>query len=89
MIMGSVSGWLMLQGMMARPRAIFGAHEFGGDLLGDGGAEVLAGMLAAHEPGQFFALGAGGAQGGQVFLAAQVLADGDVFHFRGDDALRA
>jgi hypothetical protein len=87
MIMGSVSGWLMLQGMMARPRATSARTNSGVISSGMAGAEVLAGMLAAHELGQFLALGTGGAQGGQVFLAAQVLADGDVFHLRGDDAL--
>jgi hypothetical protein len=32
-------------------------------------------------------LGTGGAQGGHVLLEAHVFPDGDVLHFRGDDAL--
>jgi hypothetical protein len=64
MIIGSTSGWLMLCGMMARPRAISCRDE-----VGDGGAEVLA-----------------VADAGAVLLAAQVLADGDIFHLGRDDA---
>jgi hypothetical protein len=58
----------MLAGMMARPRAIFLAHELGRHEVGDGGAEVLAVADARA-----------------VLLAAQVLADGDIFHLGGDD----
>jgi hypothetical protein len=39
MIIGSSSAWLMLDGMMARPRAISLADEFGRDVFGDVGAE--------------------------------------------------
>ncbi len=49
------------------------AHEFGRDLLGHRLAEVLAGMLLEHHLGKAVAL--------------LVLADGDVFHLRRDDAL--
>ena len=42
MIIGSSSAWLMLAGMIARPRAIFATHEFRRDVLGDRGAEALA-----------------------------------------------
>ena len=55
MIIGSLSGWLMLFGMMARPRAISLTDEFRGDFFRDAGAEVLAGVLAAEQGSHFFA----------------------------------
>ncbi len=66
---GSASGWLMFDGMMARPRAISSRTNSGGDEVGDAGAEVLA-------------VARGGERGG----AAEVLADGDIFHLGRDDA---
>ena len=48
MIIGSSSGWLMLAGMMARPRATSRADEFGGDFGWDAGAEGFAGVLVAE-----------------------------------------
>src|SRR5574340_430574 len=77
MIIGSVSGWLMLLGMMARPRATSSRTNSG---------VISSGVLAAHQLGQLGALGAAGAQGFQVGAALQVFPDGDVFHLRGDDA---
>ncbi|MCY1302291.1 hypothetical protein D9M68_527630 [compost metagenome] len=53
----------------------FLADEFGGDLLGDGRAEAVPGVLLLEQ--------AGLARLGEL----HVLADGDVFHLRGDDAL--
>ncbi|MNZ48835.1 hypothetical protein D3C78_665880 [compost metagenome] len=53
----------------------FLAHEFGGDLFGDVGAEAVAGVLLLEQ-----ASSAG-------LLQLHVLADGDVFHLGGDDAL--
>ena len=47
-IIGSDSGWLMLAGMIARPRATSVANEFGSDFVRDFGAERLAGMLLAQ-----------------------------------------
>jgi hypothetical protein len=85
MIIGSVSGWLMLRDDGAAARN-FAAHEFRRDFMRDGGAEVLAGMLAAHQVGQLFTLRAGFAQVVQIHLTLHVLADGNVFHFRRDDA---
>jgi hypothetical protein len=72
MIIGSDSGWLMLLGMMARPRAISSRTNSGRDHARNRGAETLAGMLLAQ----------------QVFEAVELLvfADRHVFHFRGDDA---
>ena len=71
MAIGSSSPWLMLAGMMARPRATSSRTNSGVHEVGDRGAEVLA---VADE--------------GVALLAAQVLADGDVFHLRRDDAAR-
>ncbi|MOA04909.1 hypothetical protein D3C78_1244820 [compost metagenome] len=53
----------------------FLADELGGDFLGNGGAEAVAGVLRIEQTG-----GAG-------FLQLHVLADGDVFHLRRNDAL--
>ncbi|MNQ81991.1 hypothetical protein D3C85_970300 [compost metagenome] len=53
----------------------FLADEFGGDFLGNAGAEAVARMLRIEQTG-----GAG-------FLQLHVLADGDVFHLRRNDAL--
>src|SRR3546814_142286 len=47
----------------------FVAHEFGGDVIGDFGAEVLAVTDVLAE-----------------LFAAEILADGDIFHLGGDDA---
>ncbi|MNZ61085.1 hypothetical protein D3C78_791700 [compost metagenome] len=49
--------------------------ELGGDFLGDAGTEAVARVLLVEQAG-----GAG-------FLQLHVLADGDVFHLGGDDAL--
>jgi hypothetical protein len=59
MIIGSLSGWLMLLGMMARPRAISLRTNSGVISSGNAGAEVLAGVLAAEQGGHFFAHFAG------------------------------
>ena len=55
----------------------FGADEFGGDEIRDAGAEGFAPKLACGGLGV----------GWGVTLAAEVFADGDVFHLRRDDAL--
>jgi hypothetical protein len=62
------------------------AHELGRDFRGNGGAERLATMLAAHQLGELRAFRARSAQLGQVLAAAQVLADGDVLHLGRDEA---
>jgi hypothetical protein len=46
MIIGSSSGWLMLAGMMARPRATSSRTNSGVMLIRQRGAEGLAGLLA-------------------------------------------
>ena len=86
MIIGSLSGWLMLAGMMARPARDLVAHEFRRDLGRDRRAEGFAAVLAAHELGHLLSQGAGGAQLLEVLAAAQVLADGDELHLRRDEA---
>ncbi|MNQ58908.1 hypothetical protein D3C85_731270 [compost metagenome] len=53
----------------------FLADELGGDFLRDARTEAVAGVLGVEQAG-----GAG-------LLQLEVLADGDVFHLRGDDAL--
>ncbi len=73
MIIGSLSGWLMLFGRMARPRAISSRTNSG---------VMTFGMLAPKaSPGCCFS---------SVRIAHRVqplvLADGDVFHLRRDDA---
>ena len=73
MMTGSSSGWLMLAGMMARPRAISLADEFRRDEVGNLRAEVLA-------------VGATFGRAFQRLRAAEVLAMRDVDHFFGDDA---
>ena len=52
MIIGSSSGWLMLPGMIARPRATSSRTNSGVIDGGDRGAEALARMLARHAVGQ-------------------------------------
>ena len=49
MIIGSVSGWLMLFGMIARPRATSSRTNSGVIDVGDRRAEALAGMLPRHD----------------------------------------
>jgi hypothetical protein len=75
MIIGSSSGWLMLAGMMARPRATSSRTNSG---------VISAGMLAPK-------LLPGGACRCRLVasmqLGALVLADGDVLHLRRDDPL--
>ena len=66
---GSSSPWLMLAGMMARPRAISSRTNSG--VTKSGIAAPKSSPSRMH---------------GGVGLAAQVLADGDVFHLRRDDA---
>ena len=74
MMVGSSSGWLMLAGMMARPRADLVADEFGGDELRDGGAEILAvGAARSATPSA-------------ACRAPEILAMGDVDHLLGDEA---
>ena len=70
---GSSSAWLMLAGMMARPRATSRAHELRRDEQRHRGAEALAVLLRP-----FGAV--------ELLLAAHVLALGDVDHLLGDDA---
>ena len=48
MIIGSDSGWLMLAGMMARPRATSRSHELRRDQVRDRGAEALA-LVLLHQ----------------------------------------
>ena len=49
MIIGSLSGWLMLFRDDGAAAGDFAAHEFRGDFLGNAGAEVLARVLAAEQ----------------------------------------
>ena len=72
MMTGSSSGWLMLAGMMARPRAISSRTNSGVMKAGNVGAEILA--VGAAFRGAF-----------QHLLAAEVFAVRDVDHFLGDD----
>ena len=55
MIIGSVSGWLMLAGMMARPRAISSRTNSGVISIGNGGAEAVA--VGQRAAAQIFARG--------------------------------
>ena len=64
-----------------------GAHEFGRDLVRDRRTEVLTGVLAGHQCSELGALRAGVLQRFDVGIAVVVLADGDEFHLRRDDAL--
>ena len=73
MICGSISGWLMLAGMMARPRAISLRTNSGVTWAGISRAEAFA----VGEEGGGFGVGGG---------AAEVFAVGDVDHLLGDDA---
>ena len=86
MIIGSISGWLMFAGMMARPRATSSRTNSG---------VISAGMAAPNDsPGcwrhqqleHLLAGLAGRLQALEVLLALQVLADGDELHLRRDDA---
>ena len=77
MIIGSHSGWLMLAGMMARPRATSARTNSGVMKAGMRGAEGLAAEVR----------GGGLRDARGELLAAEVFADGDELHFRGDDAL--
>ena len=73
MIIGSSSAWLMLHGMMARPRAISSRTNSGVMKAGTDGAEALA-----VGERRFGAL--------EHLLAAEIFARRDVDHFLGDDA---
>ena len=64
----------------------FATNEFRGDFLRNARAEVHALVLARHQLDHLFAVRAGMAQAFDVGLAILVFADGDVFHFRGNDA---
>ena len=86
MTIGSLSGWLMFAGMMARPRATSSRTNSGVISRRDGRAERLAAMLAADQLGQLRAGRAGRAQAVEVFLPTHVLADRDVLHLGRDDA---
>ena len=87
MIIGSLSGWLMLAGMMARPRATSSRTNSGViSRPGMRGAERLAAVLAADQLGHLRAGRAGGAQRLEVLLPPDVLADRDELHLRRDDA---
>ena len=63
----------------------FITDEFGRDQMGDRGAKGLACMLAQHPLGHFFAFGTCGAQTFDVLLAAEIFANRDKLHFRGND----
>jgi hypothetical protein len=73
MIIGSSSAWLMLQGMMARPRAIS---------LRTNSGVMKAGTFGAKA----FAVGKGCFRAFELLLAAEVFALGDVDHLFRDDA---
>ena len=79
MIIGSISGWLMLAGMMARPRATSSRTNSG----------VIASGIAAPKdsPGCWRRISIAPACRAQLsVLALQVLADRDELHLRRDDA---
>ncbi len=78
MIMGSSSGWLMLAGMIALPRATSSRTNSGVMVVRQAGAEGLAAVLAQH---------LGVARIGAQLVQPHVLPDGDVLHLRRDDAL--
>jgi hypothetical protein len=80
MIIGSSSGWLMLAGMMARPRATSSRTNSGVMLIGQRGAEGLGPVLAQ----QLLV-----ARVGAHLVEPLVLADRDELHLRRDDARRA
>ncbi len=73
MIIGSNSAWLMLDGMMARPRAISSRTNSGGDESRQFAAELFAVLQR-------------GIGAIQHLLAAEIFALGDVNHFLGDDS---
>ncbi len=73
MIIGSDSGWLILAGMMARPRATSDAHEFGRHESGQRGAEALP----VRKP-RFRLFG--------LTRAPEIFPVRDIGHLLGDDA---
>ena len=73
MIIGSSSAWLMLDGMMARPRAISSRTNSGVMNSGTDAPKLSPSVVRA-----FGAV--------ELLLAAEVLALGDVDHLLGDDA---
>ena len=73
MIIGSSSPWLMLAGMMARPRAISVRTNSGV-------------MNGGHRGAEAFAVGQRRFGALELSLAAEVFALGDVDHLLGDDA---
>ena len=77
MIIGSDSGWLMLAGMIARPRATSSRTNSGVMTSGIAAPKLWPGCCArARSPGS----------ARQHLLALQVLADRDELHLRRDDA---
>jgi len=73
--MGSASGWLMFEGMMARP------HELGRDALGQVGAEAATAVLEQQAVARKVRTHLG-----DEFLQALVFPDGHVLHLGGHDA---
>src|SRR6059058_2018595 len=72
MIIGSSSAWLMLQGMIARPRAT--------------SLRTNSGVTNSGTGPETLAVGAGGLGALQLSFAPKVFALGDVDHLIGDDA---
>ncbi len=73
MIIGSSSAWLMLAGMMARPRATSSRTNSGRD-------------EGRHRAAELLAVGKGCFGALKLLFAPEVLARGDVDHFLGDDS---
>ena len=86
MIIGSISGWLMFAGMIARAARHLVADELGRDHSRNGRAERLARMLTRQQFRHLRAGRTGVRQARDVGLALQVLADRDVFHLGRHDA---
>src|SRR6476659_9711544 len=72
MIIGSSSAWLILDGMMARPRAI--------------SPRTNSGVMKAGTAAELLAVGERGFGALELFLATEIFALGDVDHFLGDHA---
>ena len=83
MIIGSLSGWLILAGMIARPRATSSRTNSG---------VIRSGMLRAPRLARMLRDAAAMCRSAMPVRALQfaglILADGNEFHFRCDDALR-
>jgi hypothetical protein len=80
MIIGSVSGWFTLAGMMARPARDLVAHELRRDLRGIAAPNDSPRCWRPEEVGHLLPERARGAQLVEVFAPAHVLADGDELH---------